>query len=48
MADALTKAHGAGIVHRDPKPGNIIISDEGAVQRLTDLSRERQSFVQTA
>ena len=36
VADALDHAHSRGIIHRDIKPGNLILSDNGRV-RVTDF-----------
>ncbi len=36
IADALAYAHGRGVLHRDVKPGNILV-DESGTPRLTDF-----------
>jgi serine/threonine-protein kinase len=34
VVDTLEKAHGIGILHRDIKPGNIFVQDDGSVRLL--------------
>ena len=42
LADALTRAHRLQVLHRDIKPGNVLIADDGT-PRLTDFGMARVS-----
>ncbi|MFD4366174.1 serine/threonine-protein kinase [Rhodococcus sp. NPDC058521] len=38
VADALAEAHAAGIVHRDIKPGNVLVADRGRELGIAKIS----------
>ena len=46
VASGLLAAHAAGITHRDVKPGNVLICDDGRI-KLTDFGIARASGEQT-
>ncbi len=48
MLQALREAHGCGVLHRNVKPENVIVPDEGAVDRATlaDFGLGRSSLIE--
>jgi serine/threonine protein kinase len=46
VASALRAAHSAGITHRDVKPGNVLVADDGRI-KLTDFGIARNVAEQT-
>ncbi|MBX3468568.1 MAG: protein kinase [Planctomycetes bacterium] len=42
LADALAHAHARGVVHRDVKPGNVVLEEPRGAPRLIDFDLARQ------
>src|ERR671917_291731 len=41
LCDALAHAHGRGVIHRDVKPANVMVPDDGGAPKLTDFGIAR-------